>query len=63
MVVPLDGRRSELRSDLRVTDATHRQDKSTPQAVSFSDEERADLITAFSKTADMVELLLRQIDC
>jgi hypothetical protein len=30
--------------------------------VSFSDEERAELIAALSKTADMVELLLRQID-
>ena len=30
--------------------------------MSFSDEERAELIAALSKTADMVELLLRQID-
>ena len=30
--------------------------------MSFSDEERAELIAAVSKTADMVELLLRQID-
>jgi hypothetical protein len=30
--------------------------------VSFSDEERAELIGALSKTADMVELLMRQID-
>ena len=30
--------------------------------MTFSDEERAELIAAVSKTADMVELLLRQID-
>ena len=30
--------------------------------MSFTDEERAELIGAVSKTADMVELLLRQID-
>jgi len=30
--------------------------------VSFTDEERAELIAALSKTVDMVELLLRQID-
>jgi hypothetical protein len=30
--------------------------------MSFSPEERAELIAALSKTADMVELLLRQID-
>ena len=30
--------------------------------MSFSDEERAELIAALSQTADLVELLLRQIE-